>query len=192
MANIPSDKPALKFPDLPLFYPHYTPKEVLEFGAFDGKFFNKISYREHVGESLFEGLDPNKYENTLQTYNQGAEPIEGGILTPNYFGLSVPTRHRQQRIPDYIRFRDPMGWFQWYARFFTGRRNSQIDPYRVQQWRNEICTLFFYIKGGTPEGELQEGTTKITDLNQFKDVRQQLLHFGWDSTVDPASMEIYL
>lgn len=172
MTELPNieDLVVYKFDGPKGFFPHYTPRDMQTLGVFDGDFFKYISTREGLPSELWQG-----------------------IASENYFEVSVSHRSRMMEIPTMIRMIDPKGWFQWYCRFYYGRRilgDSSADQYRVNQWRKEVVTLFHYIKFGIPP-DGYEGD-KITDLDLFPEYRQQLLHFGYDSRIDPLSLAIIL
>lgn len=153
------------------FTPFYTPKEILLMGAFGGSFFSMVSYKQGIPEKFFNEIPKSQW----------------GMFAPradvNYFKILVPIRARQQGIPNGLRMQDQQGWFQWYTKFYYGKR-SPADAYRIAQWKDEVKTLFHYIKYGTGTGS----NNKITDLTQFKDWRQHLLHFAWDPTIDPDTI----
>jgi len=167
MATIPTSGNALKFSNLPLFQPHYTPREILELGVFGGAYFFRLSSRKDIPPVLFEGLPRNKYSNDL---------ADNSI---NYFQVDTYNRRRDYKIPFELKMRDPGGWFQWYSKFFYGRTDNNRDSYRLEQWIDELQTIMFYIKK-----TCQQQGKPLTDLTVEPGWRQQALQFGWDSTKD--------
>lgn len=116
----------LKFPDYPDFRPNLTPKEVLQLGSFGGTYFRSITsgvthemyhdvWKEFPSD-WFEGLNTKtqiasqKYNNAVNTYHVSC----GG-------GLDM------WESSGWIRECDPYGWFQWYCRFYLGRRCSDDE-----------------------------------------------------------------
>jgi len=76
---------------------------------------------------------------------------------------------------------DPYGWFQWYCRFYSGRRSSD-DARQMSRWcksaglkgrfRSQLCNKI--IAAGTTAGDV-----KISPV-----IRQTLLHWGLEVTED--------
>ena len=191
MATIPTNSTPLKFDGLPGFNPFYTPREMLQLGVFDGAFFKKITtMRDIPTEELFKDIPYEKYAQILIPKDDDEAPILGEVTTVNYFGRVVPRRNRCHNMGPNEKILD-LDWFSWYCKFYYGRR-SIADAGRMRQFRDEVVTLFHYIKNGVSNNPVQPvGYDKKTDLTQFKEWRQQLLHFGWDPTVDPAIHGIY-
>ena len=164
MATIPTTSEPKKFLNLPGFNPHYTPREILELGVFGGTYFVKYRSQQGLPKELFEGLPTIKYDALVYDKNN------------NYFQVDAHQRRRDFNMPNDARVLDPFGWFQWYCRFFYGRRSSS-DNYRLAQWKDELETIMFYI---TKACEVAD--KPLTDLTVEKAWRQQALNFGWDST----------
>eukprot|EP01039_Chlorochromonas_danica_P011012 gene11012-12260_t len=117
----------LQFADFPEFRPNLTPKEVIQLGSFGGTYFRPITsgvttltYRDAWREfpvDWFEGLDiarcviSERYDPSVNTYAVHC----GGDL-------------KEWEESGWICEIDPYGWFQWYCRFYLGRRCS--DDYR--------------------------------------------------------------
>ncbi len=113
----------LFFPDFPEFKPNLTPKEVLQLGSFGGTYFRVITssitgetYKDvwkEFPEDWFEGLNISRkitskvYDNSVNTYKVSC----GGDL-------------KMWEESGWITEIDPYGWFQWYCRFYLGRRCS--------------------------------------------------------------------
>lgn len=102
----------------PDFEPHFTPKEMLEMGVFEGKYCNDC-----VPE-LPEGWFANARTGDI------ADP------TLNYFGVKSRQPLRVWREKGWIRGPDPRGWFQWYCRYYLGRRLREIDVWQIKRWRS--------------------------------------------------------
>jgi len=101
----------------PGFAPFYSPCEMLNMGVFEGKYLNDCV--DEFPESWF----------------QKAKLSEQADVAMNYFGVKsrqpLNTWHRN----GWILGPDPRGWFQWYCRYYLGRRLPEIDLLQIGRWR---------------------------------------------------------
>jgi hypothetical protein len=136
----------------PGFRPQLTPKEMLQLGVFGGKYLTDCA--AEFPADWFEGarLCSSRHDPAL-----------------NYFGVnasqSLAEWQRRGRIhPD-----DPRGWFQWYCRYFMGRR-SDDDARQIRRWR-AMRRHLAQIKQNCARG----------DLACRPKQRQALLHWAYDT-----------
>jgi hypothetical protein len=89
----------------PDFQPELTPKEMLALGVFGGKYMTDC--RDEFPASWFEGakLCPERHDPEL-----------------NCFGVNASQPLAEWRRKGWIHEDDPRGWFQWYCRYYRGRR----------------------------------------------------------------------
>ena len=99
------------------FTPFYTPKQMLEMGVFEGKYCNDCT----------EELPTDWFEN--------AKISDKPDVEMNYFGIKSrqPLSVWQQK--GWIFGPDPRGWFQWYCRYYMGRRLPEVDALQIKRWR---------------------------------------------------------
>ncbi|MFA7441290.1 MAG: hypothetical protein WCZ66_10035 [Sphingomonadaceae bacterium] len=102
----------------PDFQPELTPADMLRLGVFCGKYMTDC--RAEFPDSWF-------HEAKL-----AAGPPDCSL---NWFGVraSVPLRVWIEKgwiYPD-----DPRGWFQWYCRYYAGRRLSEEDRRQIGRWK---------------------------------------------------------
>lgn len=102
----------------PEFQPDLTPAELLALGVFGGKYMTDC--RDEFPGEWFENarLSPEKKDISL-----------------NYYGVdaSLALSHWQAR--GWIHPDDPRGWFQWYCRYYMGRRMETEDLRQIRRWK---------------------------------------------------------
>ena len=101
----------------PGFEPQLTPAEMLQLGVFGGKYMTDCV--DEFPRSWFKRakLSPERHDPRL-----------------NFFGLSASQPLRVWRKKGWIYRDDPRGWFQWYCRYYMGRR-SLDDDRQIKRWR---------------------------------------------------------
>ena len=101
----------------PGFEPQLTPAEMLQLGVFGGKYMTDCV--DEFPRSWFERakLSPERHDPTL-----------------NFYGVSASQPLRVWRKKGWIYRDDPRGWFQWYCRYYMGRR-SLDDDRQIKRWR---------------------------------------------------------
>lgn len=122
------------FDSHPDFTPNKSPAEVVREGAFGGSYFRPL-FSKKLGATVSddylelpapwtEGLDVSRYL-TSPTYDAEA----------NKFKVACGQSIEQWEASGWIDHRfDVRGWFQWYCRFFAGRRCGD-DERQVSRWR---------------------------------------------------------
>ena len=134
------------------FEPELTPAEMLELGVFGGKYLTDC--RKEFPASWFRRakLSP-----------EGRDP------SLNYFGVDASQPLSEWRRKGWIHSDDPRGWFQWYCRYYMGRR-SLDDQRQIRRWRQMRRHI----------AQIEQNCDK-RDLDCRKRQRQALLHWAYDS-----------
>lgn len=134
------------------FQPQLTPKEMLSLGVFGGKYMTDC--RDEFPEDWFESakLCPERHDPDL-----------------NYFRINASQTLAEWRRKGWIHAADPRGWFQWYCRYFMGRRDAD-DERQIRRWRAMLRHVA-QVRAGCPDG--------ILDCRRRQ--RQALLHWAYDS-----------
>lgn len=100
------------------FSPHFSPPEMLALGVFEGKYCNDCQ---------------NEFPADWYT---GAKISETADPALNQFGIKSRQPLSVWREKGWIVGPDPRGWFQWYCRYYLGRRLTDIDAHQIKRWRS--------------------------------------------------------
>ncbi len=100
------------------FKPALTPQEMLKLGVFEGKYLNDC--RGEYPASWF----------THARVSDEADP------TINCFGVKSRQPLSVWRQKGWIIDPDPRGWFQWYCRYYLGRRIPGVDDKQIKRWKS--------------------------------------------------------
>jgi len=136
----------------PTFRPQLTPKEMLELGVFGGKYMTDC--RDEFPASWFTKarLCHERHDPRL-----------------NCFGVNASQSLGTWWRKGWIHPQDPRGWFQWYCRYYTGRRTAD-DTRQIRRWR-AIVRHVKQIANNCEKG----------DLACHRRQRQAVLHWAYDS-----------
>lgn len=136
----------------PKFLPQLTPQQMLEMGVFGGKYMTDC--RDEF---------PAEWFVRAKLCHERHDP---GL---NYFGVNASQPLSVWRKKGWIYHEDPRGWFQWYCRYYRGRRCPD-DQRQINRWR-AMRRHIAQIQSHCNEG----------DLNCRPKQRQTLLHWAYDS-----------
>ena len=100
------------------FRPQLTPQEMLELGVFGGWYF-KGDIREY----------PKAWFKKAKLSNDGFNE------KLNYFEIRSGQTMSVWKKKGWITPEDPLGWFQWYCRYFLGRRIPGVDDFQIKRWK---------------------------------------------------------
>lgn len=137
------------------FKPDLTPKEMLTLGVFGGVYMRDGA--KEFPSDWFVGAKLQKKGN----FEHNPEL--------NLFGVNASQPLSVWRAKGWIRSQDPRGWFQWYCRYYMGRR-SEDDDRQIRRWvamRRHIAQI--------------ENSCRPGDLSCRKKQRQAVLHWAYDS-----------
>ena len=102
----------------PGFQPEVTPAEMLELGVFGGKYMTDCQAEFPASWFAQARLSPGRPDPQL-----------------NHFHVLAGQPLAEWRRKGWIHPDDPRGWFQWYCRYFLGRRHED-DARQIGRWRN--------------------------------------------------------
>ena len=136
----------------PDFRPELTPKQMLRLGVFGGKYMTDC--RKEFPASWFARakLCHDRHDPTL-----------------NCFGVNASQPLSVWRKKGWISAEDPRGWFQWYCRYYMGRRCDD-DERQIRRWR-AVRRHVAQLRKSCPRG----------DWSCRPRQRQALLHWAYDA-----------
>jgi hypothetical protein len=137
----------------PEFRPDLTPAEMLRLGVFCGKYMTDC--RREFPKSWFARA-------RLATKDRDC--------SLNFFGVDASRPLSEWTRKGWIHPDDPRGWFQWYCRYYMGRRMPQEDKRQIGRWK-AIRRHVRQIEKNCEPG----------DLLCRRRQRQALLHWAYDS-----------
>ncbi len=136
----------------PSFEPELTPKEMLSLGVFGGKYMTDC--KDEFPKSWFEGA---------KLCRERQKP------DCNFFGVNASQPLSVWLDKGWIHDDDPRGWFQWYCRYYRGRRGED-DERQIKRW-----------KAFKRHATQVKNNCKNGDLSCRPKQRQALLNWAYDS-----------
>jgi hypothetical protein len=136
----------------PGFAPQLTPMQMLELGVFGGK------YMTDCAEEF-----PGSWFRNAKLCHEHHDPAL------NFFGINASKPLSYWKQKGWIYKEDPRGWFQWYCRYYQGRRCPD-DEREIKRWiafRRHIAQ----VRANCPKGNFECRPRQ----------RQALLHWAYDS-----------
>lgn len=141
----------------PDFKPEITPKEMLALGVFGG-----VYMRDCAKEFPKDWFTEAKFQ------KKGSFVHDPAL---NFFGVNASQPLKVWQEKGWINEdHDPRGWFQWYCRYYMGRRLPGEDERQIKRWR-AICRHISQIRKNCRPKYF---TCRPTQ-------RQAVLHWAYDS-----------
>ena len=167
----------INFKDYPEFKPNLTPKKILQMGSFGGTYYrdiySSVTDKHYKGKevikefpkSWFTGLDIDKMV-ISQDYDKNV----------NKYGVKCGSSLEDWENSGWMHEQDPYGWFQWYCRFYRGRRTDD-DERQIDRW----------LKLAGPNGRYRKRLLNLVEKNKTHKndftispvIRQVLLHWAY-------------
>lgn len=136
------------------FRPNLSPKQMLELGVFGGKYMTDCKNE----------FPKDWYKNTKLCHEFHDPEL-------NFFKVNASQPLSVWRKKGWINETcDPRGWFQWYCRYYYGRRIEGEDKIQISRWK-KIVRHVAQVKKNCISG----------DLSCRKRQRQAILHWAIDS-----------
>lgn len=102
----------------PLFKPELTPQQMLELGVFEGHYLNDCQ---------------NEFPH--EWFVNAKLSLEKPDVNCNCFKVKSRQSLQEWQRKNWIIGPDVRGWFQWYCRYYMGRRIPFIDEVQIKRWR---------------------------------------------------------
>jgi hypothetical protein len=137
----------------PDFKPDLAPQEMLALGVFGGKYMTDCQDEFPKEWFVNAKLSPEKKNPKL-----------------NYFGVDASQSLEIWQKKGWIYKDDPRGWFQWYCRYYNGRRLPEEDARQIRRFRaimRHVASLRAHCRAG--------------DVFCRPRQRQAILHWAYDS-----------
>ena len=158
------------------FEPMFTPKEMLQKGIFGGTYFSRLVDHKEFPEDWFNDLDEKFF--LSKKY----------LPKINFFNVKSGQSQEEWEANGWIHKDDPRGWFEWYCKYYLGRRHDD-DERQIKRWaafcgpkgrwRNLIYT------------KIHNEGCGIEDSNYLsKRIQQSLLH--WSYMVNEDDYQFWL
>lgn len=137
----------------PAFKPDLSPSEMLKFGVFGGKYMTDCA--AEFPPEWFKGA---------KLCHEFHDP------ELNYFKVNASQPLAVWREKGWIYEEDPRGWFQWYCRYYMGRRIPGEDQRQIRRWsaiRRHAAQIKKHCRPG--------------DISCRRKQRQALMNWAYDS-----------
>lgn len=135
------------------FKPDLTPKDMLRLGVFGGKYMTDCVKEFPKDWFVKARFSPDKKDPKI-----------------NFFEVDASQSLKIWRQKGWIYKEDPRGWFQWYCRYYMGRRIPKEDQRQISRWKKMRRHL----------GQIRNNC-RPKDLFCRRRQRQALLHWAYDS-----------
>ena len=166
------------FKDYPDFKPNLTPKEVFKMGSFGGTYFrpikSSVTGKSYKSENVIKEYPKSWFTGINKKTHVISSKYDKNI---NKYKVKCGSSLEDWEKNGWIDKQDPYGWFQWYCRFYRGRR-SDDDERQINRWK----------KLAGPNGRfrkrlinmIKKKNTKYNDESVSPVIRQVLLHWGYE------------
>lgn len=140
---------------------------------FDSEFKSELSPKEMLRLGIFGGVYMrdcvNEFPRDWTSHAKFSKGKRDGLL--NFFKVNASLSLKEWIKRGWINFEhDPRGWFQWYCRYYYGRRILGYDEVQIKRWK-QMKRHVAQVKKNCPKGLVSCRPKQ----------RQALLHWAYDS-----------
>ncbi|CAG9461844.1 unnamed protein product [Pedinophyceae sp. YPF-701] len=176
----------LVFKDHPEFRPNLTPQQCIRAGVFGGIYFHPRGGRPGI---LGHSVDVTHEEFPREWFQdaQGKPLPESSYRNRRYeasnnrYGVKAGQDQAFWEDKGWIHPQDPRGWFQWYCRFYQGRR-TEDDERQIGRWAGVAGDKGRWRRNLV--GKIVRANKPFDDASVSPVVRQTLLHWAYDLTAN--------
>ncbi len=136
------------------FKPDLSPKQMLELGVFGGKYMNDVAETDEYPKDWWKNAKLCKEKHDAKL---------------NLFGVNASQPLSVWRQKGWINEQDPRGWFEWYCRYYMGRRTGD-DQRQIKRWKAITRHIAQIGKN-----------CRVGDFSCHTKQRQAVLHWAYDS-----------
>ena len=149
------------------FSPNRTPIEVIKEGTFGGTYFRDI----------YSGINEKWYKNSWKEF-VNLKNIYATFYASDYYNVNVNKYGVKcgTSLQFWINKIDPYGWFQWYFRYWLGRR-SKDNKRQINRWKKNLSR--FKVK---LVKTIRDVGSKFDNYSISPKIRQVVLHWGYELT----------
>ena len=174
-----------KFPNLPTgcndFTPNLSPAEILSAGAFGGTYFRSITsavtnLKYNSADVVVDTLRPDWVEGLSKPRHLCSDMYRTEV---NRYKVKCGGSLGMWESSGWVSELDPYGWFQWYCRFYQGRRCDD-DVRQISRWSKcagEKGRFRSQLSNKCLAADTDASDAKISPV-----IRQTLLHWGFNLT----------
>ena len=154
------------------FSSNKTPNQIIKERAFGGTYFRDVY------SNIYKKWHKNSWKEFVQLKNIDSKFYASYYydINVNKYGVKCGTSLRFWENKGWINKTDPYGWFQWYFRYWLGRRSKddekQINRCKkiVSRFRGKLVKMF------------KDTGSKFNYYSVSPKIRQILLHWGYELT----------
>ena len=150
----------------PKFAPSFTPMEMLDKGVFMDCHYNVA----------IKGLPSEWYAHKNVTPRDEEPDVK-----KNHYGVKSRQSLKEWQKNEWTTKDSPLGWWEWYVRYYLGRRLEKEDVWQIGRWRSFVARHMGQVRAGC----------KLSDKDCRPVQRQGLLQWAWDSSCEftPEQLE---
>lgn len=136
------------------FSPSYTPMEMLDLGVFEGIYTGAI-----------KGI-PSKYKNHKNNISDTSKPD----ININKYKVKSRQSLSQWKRNGWLTNDSPLGWWEWYIKYFEGRRIEDEDKLQIGRWNSFVARH---------QGQINANKDS-NQIDKWLKSKQGLLQWGWN------------